>query len=221
VQIYRANQALIPLLWGYWRLDLNGAYSEIPSEGPVLLVANHSSYLDPWFIGLVFPRPVRYLIDHGWYWRSPLATWFFRGWGTIPVKEKDPIATTEAVCSSLAQGDVVGIFPEGGISSNGRLRRFRSGVVYMAARSGAPVIPLGIQGAFRSLPRQRRVPLPTKVTIRVGRARRFEGSPWTSPPPEELRSRFLSEIRRDVLRLAGVEDGTHAANDADPRGDPS
>ena len=202
--LYRVNHALGPLIGLYWRLGLTGAVDRIP-DGPLVVVSNHSCFLDPWFIGMAFPRLVRYLIEREWYEASPAYNALFRAFGTVPVRPKNPEATVESVCRVLAQGQVVGVFPEGSISHDGRIRRFRSGVCYIAARSGAPVLPLGVRGAFESLPRHRRFPKPVKVTVHVGEPVWLEGAPYEGPIPEEASRQFMDRIFQDICRLSGRE----------------
>lgn len=166
--LYRLNFDMLGWLCGrYWRLSLAGRPDAIPSRGPVLLTANHQSFGDPWFISMAFPRHVRYLITDTWYYRSKTWKALFDAYNGIPLDSADPGATIDRVCRCLDAGDVVGIFPEGRISHDGRLQSFRSGVARIASRTGAPVIALGIRGSHRSLPRNRRLPRPARVTIHV------------------------------------------------------
>lgn len=196
--LYRINHAVGPLVGLYWRLGLDGETRRIPRQGPLLLASNHASFLDPWFLGMAFPRPVRYLITANWYYKSALWERFFRSFGTEPVRAGKPGATVDAVCRLLDRGEVVGLFPEGMISQDGRLRRFRSGLARIAEASGVPVLPVGIRGSYRSLPRQARVPKPTRVRVRVGRPARFAG---------DLES-FTDAMREEIGRLSGAEMAT-------------
>ncbi len=180
-----------------------GSVEAIPREGPFLLVSNHASFLDPWFIGAVFPRPVRYLITRKWYDRSRLARSIFRAFGTLPVETGDPEATTVSVCRSLERGDVVGVFPEGRISRDGRLQRFRSGIGHIAARSGVPLLPLGIRGGFESLPIPRRFPRHVRVTIHVGEPLVYPGAPFDDPRPIDDVRGFVEQLFSEIARLTG------------------
>lgn len=191
----------------YWRLGIRGAVEAIPLEGPLIVASNHASLLDPWLLGLAFPRHVRYLIARDWYDRSPLWRAFFRATGTIPVAPHDPEATIAVACAALARGQVVGIFPEGAISPDGRLRRFRRGVSMIAARSGAPVLPVGLRGNFDALPRHGRLPRPRRVTVWVGAPLRFPGAPVRGAIPREVAARFLGQLRGEIARLAGQDSG--------------
>jgi hypothetical protein len=105
----------------------------------------------------------------------------------------------------LAKGKVVGIFPEGRISYDGRINRFRSGVARIAAASGAPVIPVGVRGAFESLPRTKRFPMPRKITVRVGASLAFPGSPCQDPSFSDL-VMFRDRAFCEVCRLSGQEE---------------
>jgi 1-acyl-sn-glycerol-3-phosphate acyltransferase len=152
---------------------------------------------------MAFPRPVHYLITRKWYDKSPAWRALFEAFGTEPVRAEDPAATVRAVCDLLSRGAVVGIFPEGSISHTGHLRHFRSGIARIAARSGAPVLPVGIRGAFESMPRHRAVPRPSRVRIHVGEPLAFPGAPFPDDPGADAVRAF-----RDVVfeRIRGLSD---------------
>jgi 1-acyl-sn-glycerol-3-phosphate acyltransferase len=201
--LYRLNRLFGPVVGLYWRLGLHGAVDAIPSTGPLIVASNHASYLDPWFIGMTFPRPIRYLVTHRWYYKSPTWNAVFRAYGTEPVRADDPLATVEAVCKLLSDGTATGIFPEGRISHDGRLQRFRPGLAWIAARSGAPVVPIGIRGSFESLPRHRRLPGPVRVTVHVGNPMVYPGGPSEDRPSPEASQTFQDHVFREIARLAG------------------
>ncbi len=212
--LYTLNMRLGPLVGLYWRLSLSGDVAAVPREGPLILAPNHSSFLDPWLVGMVFPRPVRFLMQRRWYDRSRLWNGLFRAYGTIP-SEASGTATVSAVCRRLDAGDAVGVFPEGHISRTGKIQRFRPGLSLMAARSGAPVLPVGIRGGYESLPWNRRVPRPVRVTIHVGPPRVFPGGPRSEPPTPAESREFLREVFREVCAL------TRQRQDGKPAREPS
>lgn len=211
--LYRFNKQLYPLGWVYWRLGLEGAKDAIPRQGPLILAPNHSSFFDPWFIGMAFPRPVRYLINHQWYYRSRAWQGLFRSFGTVPVKQRDPRGTIEVVCEHLGQGQVFGIFPEGKISGDGRVGKLQTGLARMAAMSAAPVMPVGVRGAFESLPRHRRVPRPSRVRVWLGEPIHFPGAPLDRPDKEAIDA-FNARLLTDILRLSGRNPGVLARAEA-------
>jgi 1-acyl-sn-glycerol-3-phosphate acyltransferase len=204
--LYHANVVLGQFLRPYWRLGLRGEVDRIPRRGPLLVASNHQSFLDPWLIGFIFPRPVHYLMTERWYYRSPLWRFFFSSWGTVPVSEGNAQGTIDAICGVLARGEVCGIFPEGRISDDGRMARFRPGIARMAAQSGAPVVPLGIRGSFRTLPRGRRFPRPETVKIHVGPPLVFPDSPRQETPSRRETVDFTQDVLRAVCRAAGQEE---------------
>lgn len=212
--LYHTTKRLRPV-WGlYWKLVLCGSLPRELSDGPLIVVANHSSFLDPWFLGLVFPRPVHHVINRRWYERSRGWTAFFDANGTIPTGTT-PQGTVDAIRGQLDEGRVVSIFPEGRISADGKLRRFRSGVGYLAAAAGCPVLPLGIRGAFEILPRQRRFPRRGRIELHVGSPRRLETAGTDAPDRRSLAA-FCNALRDDVARLSGAEDASGEPSGAIP-----
>lgn len=198
--LYRTLQLARPLrhLW-----PIGGAGPvPLPREGGALLASTHASFLDPFFIGAVAPRPIRFLMTESWYRRSRLSRILFDGCGVIATATLTPAATIAAVVRSLAAGDLVCVFPEGLISDDGRIRRFRHGIGWMAAVSGVPVYPCALDGNHRSLPRDRRWPRFVPVEVRWGRPLRFPGGPRPRPDPREVH-RFVERLADEICRLAG------------------
>jgi len=78
-------------------------------------------------------------------------------------------------------------------------------VCYLAARTGAPVIPIGIEGAYESLPRERKLPKRGNVTARVGRPLKFPGSPRDGKIPKQIVREFRESLFAEICRLAGQE----------------
>jgi 1-acyl-sn-glycerol-3-phosphate acyltransferase len=201
--LYRVNHTLGPVLGLYWRLRLRGPVDAVPRRGPLIVAANHSSFLDPWWLGMAFPRLVRFLITEDWFRRNPAWNAFFKAYGCVPVRRGNPSATVDAVCEVLERGEVVGIFPEGRISTDGKLQRFRSGIGRIAARSGAPVMPVGIRGAFASLRKGQRVPRPARVSIHLGRPVRLAHDSAAGPPRIRDLHAFAGGLHEAVRELTG------------------
>jgi 1-acyl-sn-glycerol-3-phosphate acyltransferase len=202
--LYRLNFDVLGWVMGrYWRLGLAGRADAIPRRGPILLTANHQSFMDPWFISMAFPRHVRYLITDTWYYRSKLWETVFDAYNGIPLDSATPGVTIDRICTRLEAGEVVGIFPEGRISHDGRLQEFRSGVARIASRTGVPVVALGIRGSFRSLPRTRRVPRPTRVTIHVDPPVTYAQVTGRSRPSKPGHAEFTDYLHRRTLDLSG------------------
>lgn len=209
--LYHLNHRMGPVIGAYWSLRLVGETGSIPRDGGAIVAANHASFLDPWWIGMSFPRPIRFLITRDWYERSPGWERLFRAFGVIPVEEGSPRNTLEAVGRILDRGEVVGVFPEGRISADGTLQSFRSGVARIAHRSAAPVVPIGLHGNFASLPKGRRLPRPVRVAVHVGAPMRIEAGGAASTPANRCIREFTEALRQRIAALSGAEDGDRTA----------
>jgi 1-acyl-sn-glycerol-3-phosphate acyltransferase len=203
VNVYRLTRAVAPVLAGLLRHEGADGSSDLPAK-PVVVAANHASYLDPWCIAYPLPRldPFRFLINEQWYRRDTLWTWFFRRNHVIPTVEGDPVRTILNVTDALDQGAAVGFFPEGRIARDGRVREGRPGLGWIAALSGAPVVPCGLRGTFETLPQGAWRPRRRGIRLRVGDPLRFPQSPCVAPSPEAVR-RFVGDVMERICRLAG------------------
>lgn len=154
---YRFAQRLVRTLWPLvGRLDVEGL-ENIPEEGPFLLIANHQSYLDPVLIQAVVRRPV-YTMAKSTEFSNPLTAPVLKSLNSFPVRrfEIDPQAVRLAL-RYLEAGKGVGIYIEGERSWDGRLQPPRLGTIRLILKSGAPVIPCGISGAYDAWPRWSRM----------------------------------------------------------------
>jgi 1-acyl-sn-glycerol-3-phosphate acyltransferase len=162
--------ALGPWLRLMFRPKVTGL-EHIPREGGAIIASNHVSFLDGLLISLVVPhRRVMYLTKVK-YIDRPLLRQFLTGAGVIPVATDDLGAAGNAVSAGVEAvhaGRLIGIFPEGTRSPDGRLHRGKTGVARIALASGAPVIPAGITGTDRAFPRGAKLPRPHPVRIVFG-----------------------------------------------------
>jgi 1-acyl-sn-glycerol-3-phosphate acyltransferase len=157
----------IGLMYGLWRPRVLGAW-RVPATGPVILAVNHSHNLDgPMLMGTA-PRPVHFLIKKEAF-IGPLDP-FLRGIGQLKVDRAsaDRAAVTDAL-GVLADGGVLGIFPEGS-RGEGDFASLRAGLAYFALRSGAPIVPVAVLGTderrgrvIRALP-----PLRSRIDVVFG-----------------------------------------------------
>jgi len=144
-----------------FRLKVKGL-ENLPRSGAVVIAANHSSFLDPVTLAVAVPRQVVFLVMKPVYNFWPLA-WFFRIMPCIPLNG----ALNRAV-DALKKGAVVGVFPEGGRSEDGRLKNAKLGAARLAMLSGAPILPVGICGAYEAYPPHRLLPRPRQIEVRIG-----------------------------------------------------
>jgi 1-acyl-sn-glycerol-3-phosphate acyltransferase len=186
-----------------------------PAEGPVLLVANHQSFADSLFMPMAAPRPVKFLAKAEYFTGRGVKGWlsagFFRGVGSIPIDRSGATAADPALTTALrllAEGHVVGMYPEGTRSPDGRLYKGRTGVARIALTARCPVVPCAIFGTRRVQPTGRRVPLPTlhpSGRIRVVFGEPLDFSRYTGADGEAWRELAGTEAERAVLRAVTDE----------------
>ncbi len=141
------------LVHSIYRLRIEGA-QHIPEQGPALLVANHVSYVDALIITAASRRPVRFVMDHQIF-RTPVLSFLFRTARAIPIasaRENPALmeAAFDEIGRALDNGELVAIFPEGGITRDGELQPFRPGIVRILARNPVAVVPLALRGLWGS-----------------------------------------------------------------------
>jgi 1-acyl-sn-glycerol-3-phosphate acyltransferase len=141
----------------------------IPLEGPVILTPNHESMLDPWLLGLVTPRPIRFMAKAE-LWRYPGVRWVMDKFGVFPVERGsgDQQAVGRAA-ELLEAGELLGIFPQGTCLPF-RGRRWYRGAAKLALATGATVVPVCIVGSERAL-------RPGKFKVGFPRVRMLIGEP--------------------------------------------
>lgn len=139
----------------------------LPAKGPLLVVANHFSYMDPALLVGFMPWRLEFVGGFQMPNAPRIVTFIPRVWGYMPLfRGTGARGALRAAEQVLSQGGVLGIMPEGGSWSQ-ELRPARPGTAFLAVRSGAPILPLGIDGLpelFRAVRRGRRA----HVTVRVG-----------------------------------------------------
>jgi 1-acyl-sn-glycerol-3-phosphate acyltransferase len=140
----------------------------VPASGPVLLVANHASFLDPPLVGAVAPRPLCFMAKAELF-RIPLFGGLIRRLNAHPLRrEGGDAAALRAALRVLKGGGALLVFPEGTRGENGILGTPKPGAGMLAVLGDAPVIPVYVSGSGRAWPRGRRFPRPTDVTVTFG-----------------------------------------------------
>ncbi|MGJ8669350.1 MAG: MFS transporter [Oceanococcus sp.] len=126
----------------------------IPDEGPALLVCNHVSFVDALILGGCVRRPVRFVMYHKIF-EVPVLSWFFRTVKAIPIapaKENEALLARamDDIQNELDAGQLVCIFPEGGLTADGEIADFRSGIERILQRRAVPVVPMALSGLWGS-----------------------------------------------------------------------
>lgn len=135
----------------FFRLKVTGQQN-IPQDGPFIIVANHSSLLDPVILGVsVRPKVIfvaaAYLFKIGWL------DYLLRKANSIPVQGENDISSLKRALKILKAGGVLGIFPEGGVDRQKDNLPIKAGAAYLATKVGVPIVPIKIKGADKVLPR--------------------------------------------------------------------
>jgi 1-acyl-sn-glycerol-3-phosphate acyltransferase len=181
-----------------YRLRIEGI-EKIPERGPALLICNHVSFVDPIVISAACRRPVRFIMDASIF-RIPVLNTVFRGMKAIPVapQKDDPEVyerAFEIAAQELRAGQLVCIFPEGRLTTDGEVREFRPGMLRILKETPVPVIPIALSNLWGSM------------------FSRFAKAPW-----KRLPRRYLAKIKLAVgnpvqpedVRLEGLRDAVLA-----------
>lgn len=148
------------LVRSLYRLKLHGIEKNVPDEGPALLVCNHVSYMDALILAASIPRPVRFVMYYKIF-NIPVMSWIFRTAKAIPIAgaKEDPELMQRAfeeIDAALAEGEIVGIFPEGALTRDGEIAPFKSGVERILERTNeggrpVPVVPMALRNMWSSM----------------------------------------------------------------------
>ncbi len=162
----------------------------IPAAGPVLIVSNHQSHLDPILVGTGCPRQINYVARETLFRFKPFG-WLIRSVGAFPIdREGIGLGGIKESLKRLKHGEMVLIFPEGTRTHDGRIASFRPGFTALAVRSKAAILPVAIEGAFQAWPRTKKYPGPGRIRVHYGQP----------IGPEEIVGRDERELLAEVER---------------------
>lgn len=209
--LYRALELTVaPVLRAVYRPAVMGA-EHIPRSGPVIIAGNHISFADEVFTPLSARRQVFYFAKAEYFtspgWRGRAMAAVFREMGQVSVERADTRSAAASIQTGvelLAQGKVLGIYPEGTRSPDGRLYRFRTGVARLALRSGVPVVPVGLVGTRTVQPPGSRRWHLAPVAVRFGPAMDFSDRAGDERSARQLRA-ITERIRESVQALSEQE----------------
>tara|TARA_B100001250_G_C19711332_1_gene749328 strand:- start:40 stop:756 length:717 start_codon:yes stop_codon:yes gene_type:complete len=179
----------------YFRLFVRNAKA-LPKEGPVIVSPIHRSNLDVPMMGALFQRRLHYL-GKGSLMTNSIVAWVLLGCGIIPL-DRDSVAdklALDASLKALREGKALAVFPEGERKSGPDVFPMLDGAVWLSAKANAPILPVGIGGSERSMPKGSYIPKPRKIVI-------IYGDPIPAPQPKEGAKRVTrSELREHSEKL--------------------
>jgi len=166
--VYRLLRVIVHLVnRAYWRVEVDGADS-VPATGPVILAPVHRSFMDFFVVSEVTKRKIFYMTKEE-MWKTPLLGSFLDSVGAFPVHRDgaDRLALERAQ-DVLERGDVLILFPEGTRRAGPVIENLHEGAAFLAARTGAPIVPIGIGGTAEAMPKGSKFVRPVKVHLVVG-----------------------------------------------------
>jgi len=159
---------IAPIVSLVWVKKITGK-DNIPKKGGVIIAANHESYFDFITLYSIVPRPMHFLAGEVFFKKKQWA-WLMKLTKQIKVdrETKDKSESLRYAISYLKDGKIIGIFPEGTRSSDGKLQKAYNGAVKLAIESGVPIVPVGIKGTYEIMSRHDKYPGFKKCTLAFG-----------------------------------------------------
>jgi 1-acyl-sn-glycerol-3-phosphate acyltransferase len=202
--------AFAPLCRLLFRPSISGA-ENIPESGPAILVSNHISAGDTFLLPAMIRRrltfPAKIELFHGRGIRGRAVSWFLKNVGQLPMDRSGGRASAtsmEGVLSVVRGGDVLGIYPEGTRSPDGRLYKGKTGVARLVLQAGVPVIPVGMIDTQFVPSRFFKIPTMRRPKIRIGKPMDF--SPYaTAGNARDVLRWITDEIMNAVMELSGQD----------------
>ncbi|HEV2283708.1 MAG TPA: lysophospholipid acyltransferase family protein [bacterium] len=178
-------------------LEVTGV-EHIPADGPAILAVNHRSQIDPVVLAAAVPRRCTFLAAAE-VLTMPILGALVRPFRVVPVRRGQfDRGAIEECLARLERGEVLVIFPEGKISTDGRAQPPRDGLAFLAGRAGVPIIPLGIAGTYEVWPLGTRMPRLGRITVRVG-----EAIVPAEAPARREQSALTARVMEAIGRLSG------------------
>jgi 1-acyl-sn-glycerol-3-phosphate acyltransferase len=183
----------------------------IPETGAAIFASNHLSFSDSIFLPLVVPRRMTFLAKADYFTgvglKGRLTAAFFKGVGQVPVDRSGGKASEAALNSGLRilrRGELLGLYPEGTRSPDGRLYKGKTGVARMALEAGVPVIPVAMIDTDKAQPTGKIIPKVMRVGVRIGKPLDFSRYKGMEDDRFVLRS-ITDEVMYALMELSGRE----------------
>lgn len=150
------------ILKAFFKLKVEGL-ENLPAKTNFIVVANHTSYLDPFIVGAAMPQKIYWIALRDIY-NVLFLRWFMRTTETLPAGN-----ASERLIGLLERNKNVGLFPEGVRAKDGQLHDFRRGAALLALRTGRPIVPCAITGAHEAFPVSAKFPTFRPISIKIGK----------------------------------------------------
>jgi len=186
----------------FYELEVAGI-ENVPKTGRVIIAANHVNYFDAPMLLAFIPRPIHFVAASAGF-RVPLWAFLMKLYGTIRIERGRPDAGAMRESIRVLENEsALGIFPEGTFTEDGHLFEAKLGTAHIAIRTGAPIVPVTISGAFHSWPRlgpmKRRVPRPWRIRLTFHEPIRFAADETARRAPDKAVARELTTRIVDAL----------------------
>jgi 1-acyl-sn-glycerol-3-phosphate acyltransferase len=183
----------------------------LPAHGPAILASNHLAVVDSFYLPLMIPRRMYFLAKSEYFtgtgFKGAFQRWFFSSTGQIPIDRTGADAAAGALDAArrqLDKGDLMGMYPEGTRSPDGRLYKGKTGLARLALETGVPVIPVAMVGTSDLNPPGTVIPRFAHVEVRIGEPldfSRFEGMGGN----RFIERAVTDEIMYDLMQLSGQQ----------------
>jgi 1-acyl-sn-glycerol-3-phosphate acyltransferase len=198
-----------PVMLGLYRIRAEGL-ENVPKKGAAIIAANHVSFLDSFFIPLVIKRRKMTYLAKADYFKSWKTSWFFKSVGQISCERQGGSKSQQSLeiaLDVLKEQHLLGIYPEGTRSPDGRLYRGRTGVARLALTSGAPVVPVGLIGTDEVMPKAAKLPrLTGQIPVRVRFGKPLDFSRYAGQEADRMVLRSVTdEIMFEIMNLSGQQ----------------
>jgi 1-acyl-sn-glycerol-3-phosphate acyltransferase len=183
----------------------------MPRQGPVLLIANHESFLDPIAIGLAVRRHICYLARKSLFRNARFGN-YLRSVGCVPVDQEG--VAKEGIKTSLdllAANRALLVFPEGERTPTGKMQPFKPGILLLMKRAPVPIVPVGVAGAFEAYPRQKMLPRlspmfwsPTGAAVATSVGKPIPPERFAGMPREQILEELFAAVAAQVERAEKI-----------------
>jgi 1-acyl-sn-glycerol-3-phosphate acyltransferase len=201
----------VPVVRLVWRPKVTGR-ENVPGSGPAILVANHTSAVETFIVPAMIERRLTFpakaeLFAPGGGPGKRLVAWFLAAVGQLPMDRSGGRASAgsmDGVLQVLRNGELLGIFPEGTRSPDGRLHKGKTGVARLVLQAQVPVVPIGIRDSLPRRTRRLRIPYQPRTRISIGKPLDFDAYAPAATDRDVLRY-VTDEIMAAVQELSGQE----------------